>query len=1248
MKYRLFLFTIYTLLFVSAEVTAQFVLNGSASNTGGGCYQLTPNASGQSGNIFSQTPIDLTQPFNLHARMNFGNKDASGADGIVFILHTSNTVVGDGGGGIGYEGITPSIAIEYDDYQNSDRFDPAADHIAVISMGSGMHTGPTSLVPPINIGNIEDGEEHCFFVSWDPATQTLYATLDDIPISYTGNIINTIFNGNPIVYYGFSSGTGSLSNSHSICIGDPVLIPMTDATICEGESATLQADANGIAWNWTPDPTLSSTVIRNPVATPTATTTYTVLIQYACGYFDQDTVTVFVNPAPVAEADNDGPVCPGDQVQLLASGGNSYQWSGPSGFSSTQQNPVITNLTPEKTGIYTVTITDALGCTNEAQTEVLIFDITPVEIDPTPSPFCQNDDAFQLTGTPAGGQWGGAVGPEGIFNPQVLLIGEHVITYTVTDQHGCVESDEIIVEILPVVPAVILTPGPFCESQNPIIMMADPPGGAWSGDVLEDGSLFHTGPGFYEAIYYYKDNFECYLSQFYIEVIEAVEITTPVLDPVCINDPVFQLTGFLPPGGTFGGAASPTGMVNPQALGPGTHAITYSVSPGNCPEVTSNVDLIIIDAPSASQPVFTCNGSGTAYNVTFTISGADPFSLTVEASHPFTINYGVQSVLTSELIPSGNTFTYILYDQNGCDTLVISGSYDCNCVTQPGMPVDTSTIFLCDGETAMLNGMTGFQLDDNDTLLYVIHTGNLQNYIAIGNIIGFTGNSSDNYTVEFPFLPPLTTGTPYRISILLGDKIGTDSIDFNDPCLVVMSGPGIYWYSLPSGNLTGPTSVCLGDSATITLVLQGVGPFNVSVSSDGQTQSFNDINSGFTWTVLPSSPSTQYVIHEISDLGSGCSLTGPFEPGLTIISQDMIHAFESMAICRGDSLFVGGAYQTLAGVYTDTIIALTGCDTLRSTTLMVLDADTTYQDIPSCDSMQVGTYTELFPNQHGCDSIVITNIFYTPVYAVKHHLTTCDPAEVGVSVDTLIASNGCDSIIIFMTTLSPSDTTWITETSCNPADTGTSIVVLQNQYGCDSLLITYTELITSWFIADTTTTCNPNEAGIVIESLVSSQGCDSIVSHVSLLLPSDSLVQTMYTCEPGDTGLVVQYFTNKHGCDSIATTITLLYPPDICFKIPHELYLPNVFTPNYDGINDIFFPMANPEYVRRILYMRIYDRWGGLVFEQTDFPPNDPMYGWRGIFREKELNPGVFVYVVDVEYQDDYKEVLTGDVTLIR
>src|SRR5690606_41747959 len=55
-----------------------------------------------------------------------------------------------------------------------------------------------------------------------------------------------------------------------------------------------------------------------------------------------------------------------------------------------------------------------------------------------------------------------------------------------------------------VVPAVILTPGPFCESQNPIIMMADPPGGAWSGDVLEDGSLFHTGPGFYEAIYYYK------------------------------------------------------------------------------------------------------------------------------------------------------------------------------------------------------------------------------------------------------------------------------------------------------------------------------------------------------------------------------------------------------------------------------------------------------------------------------------------------------------------------------------------------------------------------------------------------------------------------------------------------------------------------------------------------------------------------------------------------------------------------
>jgi hypothetical protein len=64
--------------------------------------------------------------------------------------------------------------------------------------------------------------------------------------------------------------------------------------------------------------------------------------------------------------------------------------------------------------------------------------------------------------------------------------------------------------------------------------------------------------------------------------------------------------------------------------------------------------------------------------------------------------------------------------------------------------------------------------------------------------------------------------------------------------------------------------------------------------------------------------------------------------------------------------------------------------------------------------------------------------------------------------------------------------------------------------------------------------------------------------------------------------------------------------------------------------------------------MRIYDRWGELLFENENFTPNIPQFGWNGIARGDKVNPGVYVYVVEVEYFDGSSDVLSGDVTVIR
>jgi len=99
--------------------------------------------------------------------------------------------------------------------------------------------------------------------------------------------------------------------------------------------------------------------------------------------------------------------------------------------------------------------------------------------------------------------------------------------------------------------------------------------------------------------------------------------------------------------------------------------------------------------------------------------------------------------------------------------------------------------------------------------------------------------------------------------------------------------------------------------------------------------------------------------------------------------------------------------------------------------------------------------------------------------------------------------------------------------------------------------------------------------------------------------------------------------------------------------IPPKLFIPNVFSPNQDGINDIFYLQANPE-VTAINTMRIFDRWGNVVFEKFNFKPDDPSQGWNGYFEGKLMNPDVFTYWVEYRTKYDMVENAAGDVTLVR
>jgi len=96
-----------------------------------------------------------------------------------------------------------------------------------------------------------------------------------------------------------------------------------------------------------------------------------------------------------------------------------------------------------------------------------------------------------------------------------------------------------------------------------------------------------------------------------------------------------------------------------------------------------------------------------------------------------------------------------------------------------------------------------------------------------------------------------------------------------------------------------------------------------------------------------------------------------------------------------------------------------------------------------------------------------------------------------------------------------------------------------------------------------------------------------------------------------------------------------------------QVFKPNAFSPNGDNINDLFFLSAGND-VESIDDLKIFDRWGTMVFQQTEIVPNDPKFGWNGTFEGTPLNPAVFIYRAKITYKDGRTEVIVGDVALVK
>ncbi|RDI04453.1 L-type lectin-domain containing protein, partial [Flavobacterium sp. AG291] len=326
-EFRISLLGIFLIFSVSAfaQLTPSFI--GSATSTGTNCYTITTNTQSNSGAAWYNNPIDLSQDFDIVFDAFFG-ANAGGADGMAFILKsTANPVLGAVGGQLGYGNLpeSPSMAIEFDTYTNSNWGDPAYDHIAIHKAGNVSHLTSDNLVAPVQASttstNIKDNQQHEVKILWRAATHTLTVVFDcQVRIVYDNQIIISVFGGYPTVYFGFTGSTGALSNQQSVCFKYLSFLPtsLQDQTVCEGESiSNVDGTIQGaVSYLWTPTTGVSNPAIANPVFTPMVTTTYTLTVTDNCGQTYVRDFTATIPDVEVADPE-DLAVC-GDPAQTAS------------------------------------------------------------------------------------------------------------------------------------------------------------------------------------------------------------------------------------------------------------------------------------------------------------------------------------------------------------------------------------------------------------------------------------------------------------------------------------------------------------------------------------------------------------------------------------------------------------------------------------------------------------------------------------------------------------------------------------------------------------------------------------------------------------------------------------------------------------------------------------------------------------------------------------------------------------------
>lgn len=634
--------------------------------------------------------------------------------------------------------------------------------------------------------------------------------------------------------------------------------------------------------------------------------------------------------------------------------------------------------------------------------------------------------------------------------------------------------------------------------------------------------------------------------------------------------------------------AGQTGL-NPEIGAPGTYQLEVLNSDNGCVDndlVVVSIDTLYPVVAIATPGILTCSITDLAIDALGSSTGN-------EFNYQWTSAPG--SILTGSntlqpTIDAPGTYTLeILNEDNGCvSTASVAVDED---VAEPNVEIAPAAVLNCVVQSIQLSGMgTG----TGATVEYSWSTSN-------GNIT--SGSTSPNPQIDAPGVYELLITDP--LNGCTSSMQTTVVADVVDPTLV----------------LAQPDNLdCVTPTVDISAAGSSVGAeFELLWSAIGG----NIVNGQGTSQLTVDSPGTYTLL--ITNQDNGCTseetvlVEGDYEEPEVEAGEDFIlPCFEDSSPLSGQA----SGNASLAYTWTTSDGDLTG--NLSSLTPEVTSGGTYYLVV-----LNLG---------NGCtamDSVsVVEDIPITPEVDLVMPLCYQDPGA--LTVGTVIG--GTPPYLYSV----DAGQNFQQGNVFSGLPAGAYTVLVQDANGCETDVLT--ALIEQ-----------PDELVMALETSVTLQQGESYQLQAFVNIPEEEIASINWspgtdlsctTClDPIVTPLSsTNYFvqvTNDQGCE-VQGLVQFLVD-----KRP-DIYVPNGFSPDTDGQNDVFMIFARDGSVNKVNKFLVFSRWGETVHEYYDFLPNDPAYGWDGTHRGRPLDPAVFVWFAEVEMIDGRIEILKGDVTLVR